>query len=270
MLKLQHAPGRAIQAGLSIVELLVGVAIGLVVVAAAALLVSGQLVENRRLVIETALQQDLRAVADIITRDIRRVGALPEISQSVIPGIAETMFLEGVTLVQAARNAHYVYPNSTFADRSFSIGGSTGANEVVIPYSPLDAPVTGGYIAGPYGFRRVGDVIKARRPGGSTNWNTDLTDPKLMKVTRLSITEGGPASVATEVVPCPNLCLPGNDTSCWPRVVVRDVTVVIEAEATADPNVKRAVVSRVRLRNDQVWMNPTGGTTYQVCPPPPP
>ena len=65
---------RSLQAGLSIVELMVGVAIGLVIVAAAALLMTGQLVENRRLLVETQLQQDLRGAADIITRELRRAG----------------------------------------------------------------------------------------------------------------------------------------------------------------------------------------------------
>ena len=63
------------QRGLSIVELMVGIAIGLIIVAAASLLMSGQLNENRRLLAETQLQQDLRAASDIITRELRRIGA---------------------------------------------------------------------------------------------------------------------------------------------------------------------------------------------------
>ena len=62
------------QRGLSIVELMVGVAIGLFVVAAATMLVSTQLSDNRRLMLETQVQQDLRASADIITRELRRAG----------------------------------------------------------------------------------------------------------------------------------------------------------------------------------------------------
>jgi Prokaryotic N-terminal methylation motif len=252
------------QRGLSIVELLVGVAIGLVVVAAAALLVSGQLVENRRLMIEAALQQDLRATADIITRDLRRVGALPEETQSAIPAIVETAFLEGTTLVQAARNTHYAYPAAPA--KQYVIAGGPGANEVIVAYSASDL-ASPNYVPGPYGFRRVGDVIESRRPGGSsTRWD-NLTDPKLMQVTRLSITESPPGSSNSEVIPCPNPCT-GNSTSCWPRVVVRDVTVVIEANATADPTIKRAITSRVRLRNDEVLMHVTGPGTYDVCPPP--
>ena len=60
--------------GLSLVELMVGVAVGLFVVAAAALMASGQLSDNRRLLLETQLQQDLRATVDIVTRELRRTG----------------------------------------------------------------------------------------------------------------------------------------------------------------------------------------------------
>jgi len=71
-----HAPAvwRRRQAGLSMVELMVGVAIGLFVVAGATMAVSNQLGDNRRLMLETQIQQDLRAAADVIARDLRRSG----------------------------------------------------------------------------------------------------------------------------------------------------------------------------------------------------
>ena len=62
------------QRGLSLVELMVGIAIGLLVVAAAATLMSTQLNDNRRLLLETQVNQDLRAAMDIVTRDLRRAG----------------------------------------------------------------------------------------------------------------------------------------------------------------------------------------------------
>ena len=65
---------RATQQGASLVELLVGVAVGLFIVAGATLIVSTQLSENKRLLAETQLQQDLRAAADIMTRELRRSG----------------------------------------------------------------------------------------------------------------------------------------------------------------------------------------------------
>ena len=62
------------QRGLTMVELLIGMAIGLFIVAAAASLMTGNLRENRNLMIESRLMQDLRTAADLITRDLRRAG----------------------------------------------------------------------------------------------------------------------------------------------------------------------------------------------------
>ncbi|MBL0296208.1 MAG: hypothetical protein IPQ21_03185 [Betaproteobacteria bacterium] len=53
---------------------MVGITVGLFIVAAAAMLVTTQLGDNRRLLLETQVQQDLRATADIITRELRRAG----------------------------------------------------------------------------------------------------------------------------------------------------------------------------------------------------
>ena len=54
---------------------MVGIALGLFVVAASTALVANQLGDNRRLLLETQVQQDLRASMDIITRQMRRAGA---------------------------------------------------------------------------------------------------------------------------------------------------------------------------------------------------
>jgi type IV pilus assembly protein PilW len=53
---------------------MVGVTVGLLVVAAASFLAVNQLGDTRRLLLETQVQQDLRAAADLISRDLRRAG----------------------------------------------------------------------------------------------------------------------------------------------------------------------------------------------------
>ena len=63
------------QRGLSLVELLVGLALGLLVVAGgAALLARQHLREHRALLLEARLMQDLRTAADLVARDLRRAG----------------------------------------------------------------------------------------------------------------------------------------------------------------------------------------------------
>jgi prepilin-type N-terminal cleavage/methylation domain-containing protein len=67
-------PSRRHTRGMSLVELMVGVAVGLLVVAAASFVAVNQLGDTRRLLLETQVQQDLRAAADLISRDLRRAG----------------------------------------------------------------------------------------------------------------------------------------------------------------------------------------------------
>ena len=60
--------------GLSLVEMMVGIAVGLFIVAGASLVTVNQISDNRRLTLETQVQQDLRAAADLVARDLRRAG----------------------------------------------------------------------------------------------------------------------------------------------------------------------------------------------------
>src|SRR6185312_17242372 len=58
----------------SMVELLVASAIGLVVVAAAGSVVASQQTAARRVQTEARLMQDLRSTAELVGRDLRRAG----------------------------------------------------------------------------------------------------------------------------------------------------------------------------------------------------
>lgn len=62
------------QFGLSLVELMVGITVGLIVAAGASLVAVNQITEHRRLMLETQVQQDLRTAADLLQQDMRRAG----------------------------------------------------------------------------------------------------------------------------------------------------------------------------------------------------
>ena len=211
---------------------MVGVAIGLVIVAAAALLMTGQLVENRRLLVETQLQQDLRGAADIITRELRRAGTQTDsdaLDMLWYPGAAEVRY------------------NSKAAVLSVSTG------LVTFDYG-VDLKV------GPYGFRLSSSgVIETQL--GSSGWQ-ELTDGNVMRV--LSFTPTLSVATATPIpLPCPNLCADGT-SNCWPTFQVRELNMGITAEAKSDPTVKRSIGSSVRLRNDFVrFADPS---TNRICP----
>ena len=62
------------QRGMTVVEIMVGLAVGLFVLLAGAGILATFSGADRRMLLETRLLQDLRATSDTITRDIRRAG----------------------------------------------------------------------------------------------------------------------------------------------------------------------------------------------------
>ena len=218
--------------GMSLVELMVGIAVGLFIVAAATTLMANQLSDNRRLLVETQIQQDLRASMDIITRQLRRAGAL-DILQAQ-SGLATATGVGGV--------------RSTFT--------------TVTPASVASSDVGFAFYRnagdqGPYGFKLEANGIKSLTGAG---WQ-ELTDINVMKVTAFSVT---PVPVSSSTLACPKLCA-DLTAACWPQLVVRDYTVTITAEAKNDATVRRSMTSRVRLRNDWVRFNDAANPNA-VCP----
>ncbi len=219
----------ASQRGLSLVELLVGVAVGLFIVAAAAMLVSNQLANNRRLLLETQVQQDLRATMDIITRELRRAG--------------HSLVMDEWPWAPAGAASN---PHQTVT--------VAGPSEVGFKYDRAPGEF------GPYGFRYdpTNFTVESRLAG--SGWQ-DLTDPRMIKVTAFSITDQSPPPTQ---IPCPKLCAGGTKT-CWPTLRVRDYRIDITAQAVSDSAVERSLTTVVRLRNDAINYNDPANPD-RICP----
>lgn len=216
---------------MSLVELMVGIAVGLFIVAAATTLMANQLSDNRKLLVETQIQQDLRATMDIITRQLRRAGVLDILQAQA--GLGTASGLSGV--------------KSTFTTVTPAAGASS---EVGFSFY-RDAGAT------VYGFKLEADGIKSF---SGVQWQ-ELTDVNVMKVTAFTVT---PVRVESAKLACPKLCADGT-AGCWPQLLVRDYTVAITAEAKNDATVRRSMTSRVRLRNDWVRFNDAANPNA-VCP----
>lgn len=208
--------------GLSLVELLVGIAVGLFVVAGASFVAVNQIGDSRRLTLETQVQQDLRAAADLVARDLRRAGYWGAAQSGVWydggPAVAANPYLETSPDAVAAAVQEVDYRYSRDAE-----------DGVVDPDREQ------------FGFKLEGQAIKMRVGDG---WQA-LTDPNVLKVTAFDVT----LQKESAQLPCFNPC-PGGGTACWPSVDVRRFTVSIGGEAVSDPNVRRSVTTSVRLRND--------------------
>jgi len=236
----RRAPLNQRQRGLSLVELMVGITIGLFVVAAASLVVTSQLTDNRKLLLELQVQQDLRATADVIIRELRRAGGR-----------------------QLAANGVWSEANPAAANPFGTISVTTvasGNTLVRFDYERgINLPPLG------FGYEKstsTGNVGVIQSYIGNTP--QDLTDKSTMDVTTFIVKPLAPE--IKEIIPCPNTCPSGNFDSCWPKLNVRAYEVLIGARARADANIRRELRSIVRLRNDEFEFGP-GLSAVQPCPP---
>jgi type IV pilus assembly protein PilW len=213
------------QGGLSMVELMVGVAVGLFVVAGATVAVSNQLGDNRRLMLETQIQQDLRAAVDVIARDIRRSGYWANAQDGVWHPAAAGVTTNPYTALEPAA--------SGVAASAVRFGYSRGAVENNV----LDATDESGFRFGSSG------AIEMLTGGG---WQA-LTDATTLRVTNFTVT----LTTQDVQLKCVNLC-PGGGEACWPTQSVRDVKVEIAGTAVHDLALQRNARSNVRVRNDVV------------------
>lgn len=211
------------QRGLTLVELLVGVAIALLIAAAAATLFVAQLRESRSLVLEARLMQDLRTAADLIARDLRRAGAWGSAADGVWAAGA----------AGAATNPYLALaPESAASDAvSFRYSREAAENNAVDSNEQ-------------FGLRLRNAAIEIQL--GAGNWQA-LTDAGTVQVTAFTVTP----QVQTLVLDafCATPC-PVGSTACPPRLQVRSLAVEIAGHLVADPRVVRSLRSDVRLRND--------------------
>lgn len=241
----RRAPARR-QRGLSIVELMVGVTIGLLVVAASALLVSGQLTENRRLLLETQLQQDLRATTDIVVRDLRRAGFW---SDAPISGPWSTENANP----QCNRYATVTPGSSSVVYRYYRNAGSNSALGIKLQDGVLKSAIQGPSTV---------DPSTCTQSAVPQTWQ-ELTDSRTLRITRFDISLADDGSTP-QALPCAKLCADGS-TQCWPRLQVRLLNLRIDAESVADPSVKRTMEATVKLRSDFIDFRDAANPT-RVCP----
>lgn len=235
------------QRGLSLVEMMVGIAVGMFIVAGTTKLFVDYLGSNRILLVETRVNQDLRAAADLVARDLRRAGYW----RNAETGISSTL---GVLPVDNPYEA---------------VAYDAGTGELTYSYAKdADNAINAGTEA--FGVRRVAvsgtGVLQLRTAGG---WQT-ITDPGTLDIpagaTGLTITPTAP-----RIVPLFDDCTcifeltcnrnqfldPNPDTAATgiyfanrPRLTVRQYLVNIRAQSSVDPAIVREIREVVRVRSD--------------------
>jgi prepilin peptidase dependent protein B len=225
------------QAGLSLVEMLVGVAVGLFIVVGAAKLFADYVVSNKRLLIETRVNQDLRAAADIVARDVRRGGYWNNSTAGVWSS-------GSVAIVPN--------PHGTGAGAASSAGSSVSYSYARAAASQVDGLDSSEYA----GFRQVqvGSVNVLQVQDGQGNWQA-VTDPGTVNVTTFSVVPVTPPLVNDLSKYCGCLskltCTIASIAASGPAptLTIPSFTIVLTGQAVADPTIQRTINETVRVRN---------------------
>ncbi len=212
--------------GFSLVELLIGLALGLFVISNGLLLLASHLAENRNLVLEARLMQDLRAAATAIARDLRRAGHWGDAGAALWH---EGMALRSNPYQEISLVAETPPTLRLRYSRDTSENNLVDGNEE-------------------FGFRLRNQAIDTML-GGS--WQT-LTDPATVRVTALRLTSVSNDVEQSEL--CEKACPPGGPgiDVCPPRLQIRRISIDISGESPVDPKIKRSLQASARVRNDAV------------------
>ena len=214
----------AAQRGLSMVELLVGMAIALFIAATGATLLAGNLRENRSLLLEARITQDLRTAADVIARDLRRAGYWAAATDGV----------------WSAQTAPATNPYGAFAP------SAAASDAVSFRYSRDTTENNAVDTNEQFGYRLRAGVVEMQL--GAGNWQA-LTDAGTLTVTTFSVTP------TVQEISLQSLCekpCPSGNVACPPRQQVRSLALVLNGRSATDASVTRTLHGSVRLRNDSV------------------
>ncbi len=225
--------------GISLVELMVGITVGMIVVAGASVMMTNQIAEHRRLTLETQVQQDLRATADLMLRDLRRAGSWAVPQRGVwAPGSAAAPVENDYTrtiLAGAPGSAELQYSYSRHNDRTVSNA---------LPLDPEDdvmSPATERF-----GFKIDDKGILRFQIGG--RWQP-LTDEKVLVITAFDVV------LDQQALPLADLCsspCPAGSATCPPVQTLRRVNISLTGHAVHDAKVERTIKVSSRIRNDLI------------------
>ncbi|MCE4555843.1 PilW family protein [Roseateles cellulosilyticus] len=228
--------------GLSLVELMVGITVGLIVAAGASMVAVNQITEHRRLMLETQIQQDLRTAADLLQQDLRRAGFRAQASQGVWIPPSASGSLNDRAAVAASANP-YAAMERTEDENTRVLTYMYG-----IPTNATGIPKDNEH----FGFKwdKGRQVLSLQL--GKDNWQP-ITDPDTVLITDFKIDIVSPPAESLGDF-CDKPCNPpevGKPPEC-PMHQVRRVSFTIVGQAVHDRNVVRSLSGVERVRSDAI------------------
>lgn len=214
--------------GLSLVELMISLVVGLVVVGGVINIFSTTIKSNADMLKATRLNQELRVAMDMMARDIRLAGYRGN------PGAG------GANKFTSGNDDLLI--DSTPADNegtcityTYDLNSDEAVNPGGVPGDPENER---------YGFRFSGESVSMRKggtvfnctPTATTNSWEAITDPEVVNISALNFT------LSSSTV----------DISGGGTRTIRSITIKLTGNLKKDPNVKRTLEETVRIQNDKI------------------
>lgn len=233
------------QRGLGLVELMVGITVGLIVAAGASMLAVNQITEHRRLMLDLQVQQDLRVTADLLQQDLRRAGFrgdatyLAYVPASGIGSIAEVP-------EQAASANPFTQITEVDNGEVRSLEYTYARHVGIVTYVWSDTPQAHEHFGVRWDKRNKVLYLKlGLRADGTGNWQP-VTDPTTVEIIHFDF------QLSTQDIALSEFC----DTDCaganCPRQRVRRIDFTLRGRAVHDHTVVRTLSGAERVRADAV------------------
>lgn len=260
---------RKAQLGLNLVELMIGLLVGMIVLAAMTHVYLNASRGSRDTLNANRLNQDLRAVMDIMVADIRRAGYW---------GTAASGSNNPFTVRTSPATDFYLSNNCILYsyDATYNAGSVAGTPDAGVDF---------------FGFRLSGGAVQMVQPGTGMNdtsvgcntltWQ-GLTDPAVINVSALTFSTGRPAAgepgskcvnantgasweVESTAVQTTPACACTNTGICSGYVApttgnrmaeTRQITISITANHVSDTTLTRTLTESVLVRNNRLYSAP--------------
>lgn len=223
---------KRLSSGMSIIELMVGLAIGLFILAGASSLFVNNAIYSRKILLESRINQDLRAAMDLITRDLRRGGYW---ANSLAGTVA------GGSLGTATTNP-YSAVSTQSSQINYAYTQDTENNALDIDTEQ-------------FGFRLNSGTLQMNIGG---TWQA-VTNVEIMSIPSNGFTITPTETTIDIRAACEKTCtdtifapsVPTSTQNC-PRIQVRTYNIVLKGISKADSTIERSLRSQVRVRNDAI------------------
>ena len=222
--------------GVSLVELLVGLAIGLFLLAGALSLFSAQSQNAKAVVLEQQVNRNLRQAMDFLSQDLRRAGAWENAIAGAPRPSGAPVRNPHATIASTASRIQYSY------GQDIARGQPTGLNSANVDEQ--------------FGIRLNNGVLEAAI--GQDQWQA-LTDTAAVEVTRFVVTPAVATVDADEVCQrpcCEAVLLPRcpqvNAPQGCPRVERWRFDIELEGRSRRDPTLVRTLRGRALVRNELI------------------